>query len=376
MEKTEFKFIGVVHNEINEPDDYRKIKEKESKVEIFGDYAEALLGIEENDYLDIIFYFHKSEPTLQSDTSTYPGTLRGVFASRSPKRPNLIGVTTVKLIRREGNVLHVKGLDAINGTPVLDIKNCDTSLFAYESDNNPVHQGKLKTSPRIDIRNEIHAKRYDTLMLKAAQMHGHFCPGLAMGVMAAVYAMNRLEAESDGMEDLLAITETNNCFSDGVQFVTGCSFGNNSLIYKDLGKTAFTLTKRDGKGIRVISRPESQQVIRNAFPDFSNLYQKVVAEQNHDPELVTSYRKASLDRAFGTLTLDFDKLFAVQEVSAEIPAYAKIHDSIICANCGESTMLVRSKQDENGNNTCYACCKNEYGYLDGNGIRIKQSIHE
>jgi formylmethanofuran dehydrogenase subunit E len=370
MNKTEFSFVGVVRNEINEPGDYRKIKEKDSTVEVFPEYNEALAGIEENDYLDIIFYFHKSEQKLQSDTSTYPGTLRGVFASRSPKRPNLIGITTVKLVRRDGNLLHVQGLDAINGTPVLDIKNCDTSMFAYETDNNPVHQGKLKTSPRIDIRNEIHAKRYDNLMIKAAQMHGHFCPGLAMGVMAAVYAMNRLEADSDGMEDLLAITETNNCFSDGVQFVTGCSFGNNSLIYKDLGKTAFALTRRDGQGVRVISRPESQQVIREAFPDFANLYQKVVAEQNHDSTLITAYRKAALDRAFGTLTLDFDKLFAVHEVKVEIPSYAKIHDSIVCAKCGESTMSVRSIQKEDGASICYTCSNSLFGYLDGNGIHI------
>ncbi len=286
MKTYKFNAVGVVRNEIDEPTDYRELKAKTSMIEIFKDYADALLGIEENEYIDIIFHFHKSEHKLQTNTSSSPDVLRGVFATRSPKRPNLIGVTNVKLLKRKGNVLIVKGLDAVNGTPVLDIKNSDTSLFADEYDNNTIHQDKLKNNPRIDIRNNIFANRTDILMIKAAQMHGHYCPGLAMGVMAAVHAMNKMEADSDGMEDLLAITETNNCFSDGIQFVTGCTFGNNSLIYKDLGKIAFTLTKRDGKGIRVSAKPNSQDIINDIFQDFKNLYQKVVAEQNRDPELL------------------------------------------------------------------------------------------
>lgn len=371
MSKFEFSSIGIVRNGIDEPLDYRKIKELPSTIEIYPEYSDALLGIEENSYIDIIFFFHKSEPKLQTDTQSYPGIQRGSFASRSPKRPNLIGVTTVKLIERQGNTLHVQGLDAINGTPVIDIKNCDTSLFAYEYDNNPVHQDKLKSSPRIDIRNEIHAKRTESLMIKAAQMHGHFCPGLAMGIMAAVYAMNYLEAESDGMEDLLAITETNNCFSDGIQFVTGCSFGNNALIFKDLGKTAFTLTRRDGKGIRVSSKPNSQQVIRESFPDFQKLYQKVVEQQNRDTELMAQYRKKALERALGTLSIDFDKLFDTKSFNVEIPQYAKIHESHICKNCGESTMATRTTNNKT-HFLCFDCAGINYNIIDGNGIRTKK----
>ncbi len=370
MKTYEFKAIGIVHNPFETTEDYRKIKEKLSLIEVFDDYSDALLGIEENDYLDIVYYFHKSEEKFQTDTPTSPDVLRGVFASRSPKRPNLVGVCTVKLLERKGNVLHVQGLDAINGTPVLDIKNCDTSMFAYEYDNNPVHQGKLKTSPRIDIRNEIHSWRTESLMIKAAQMHGHFCPGLAMGIMAATYAMNKLEAESDGMEDLLAITETNNCFSDGVQFVTGCTFGNNALIFKDLGKTAFTLTKRDGKGIRVSSKNESRQVVREAFTDHQNLYKKVVDEQNHSPELVAAYRKSALDRAFGTLTLKFEKLFDIKYVDVKVPEYAKVHDSVICSVCNESIMKTRALKKQKDEYRCLECDGSEFKLLDGNGIRV------
>ena len=162
----------------------------------------------------------------------------------------------------------MEGLDAINNTPVIDIKSCDTSLLASLSESDPVHNSILKSDPRIEIRNNIAKGNTDILLIKVAQMHSHFCPGLAMGVMAAVHAMKELQADSDGMENLMAITETNNCFSDGIQFVTGYSFGNNSLVYKDLGKTAFTLAGRDGDGIRICSRHESRDVIEAAFPDF------------------------------------------------------------------------------------------------------------
>jgi len=366
MEKIQFEPVGIIKNEFNEPTDYNKIKEKSSTIIIYGTWQPALLNIGECQYIDIIFYFHASEG-YELSGKTHSGNQRGVFASRSPRRPNAIGVTTVKLLKHAGNTLLVEGLDAINNTPVLDIKCCDTSLFASESDSDPAHQAILKSDPRIDIRNNIRNNKTDILLLRAGALHGHFCPGLAMGIMAATKAINELQTDSDGMEDLLAITETNNCFSDGVQFVTGCSFGNNALIFNDTGKTAFTLTQRDGQGIRVCSRPESQDIIRQAFPDFQQLYQQVVAEQNHDTELVVAYKKSALGRAFGTLALSFEKLFTCNTIDVTIPDYASIQESVFCFSCGESVMQSRTTEKE-GKHYCYLCSGTKFPVLDGNGI--------
>lgn len=368
METFKIKPVGIVNNEFNNPADYHKIKKKPSTIIIDNAYTEALLNITECSYLDIVFYFHKSdEPQLSGKIQS--GAERGVFASRSPKRPNLIGVTTVKLLNCSKNVLTVEGLDAINNTPVIDIKCCDTSLFASETESNPVHNSILKSDPRIEIRNNITNEKTDVLLLKAGQLHGHFCPGLAMGVMAATYAMKELKVDSDGMEDLLAITETNNCFSDGVQFVTGCSFGNNALIFRDVGKTAFTLTKRNGNGIRICSRHESRDIIRETFPDFQKYYQLVVVEQNHDPELVGEYKKIALQRAFGTLTIPLDNLFTISSVQVEIPEYAPIHESLLCPVCGESVMASRIVK-QNSLQICMDCAKVENNSLTGQGIYI------
>ena len=357
MEKYEITPVGYVKNEFDEPVSHHEIKKQESVIEIFDKYAAALLNIDRCPYLDIVFYFHKSTEQPLSG-KIHSGEERGVFASRSPKRPNLIGITTVKVIKRKGNSLCVEGLDAINNTPVIDIKCCDTSILEMENGNNEIHTSILKSNPRLEIQNLIVKNDLDQLFLKAGQLHGHFCPGLAMGVMAAAFAMNRLNAESDGMEDLLAVTETNNCFSDGVQFVTGCSFGNNSLIFKDIGKTAFTLAKRDGKGVRICSKHESQEVIRKKNPAFNELYQKVVVNKNHDPENIAKYKATAVERAFKTLQIPFDLLFAVNNKNITLPDYAGICESVVCKCCGESVMETRTLPEQDGH-YCLECSKTE-----------------
>ncbi|MBN2522887.1 MAG: SAM-dependent methyltransferase [Bacteroidales bacterium] len=367
MDTYQIKPVGIVVNEFNLPTSHHIIKEKPSTIIIDDKYEEGLLNIDECEFLDIVFYFHRSKVSQELSGIIHSGTLRGVFASRSPKRPNSIGITTVKLLRREKNKLIVQGLDAIDETPVIDIKCCDTSLFASEFESNALHNAKLKSDPRIDIRNNILSERHDLLLLKAGQLHGHFCPGLAMGVMAASYAMREIRTESDGMEDLLAITETNNCFSDGVQFVTGCSFGNNALIFRDIGKTAFTLTRRDGKGIRICSKHKSRDIIQNAYPDYHEYYTKVVTEKNHDPQLTAEYKKIALKRAFGTLSIPFKKLFAVDHIRIEIPEYAPVYESLACSVCHESVMASRTIRQDNMN-LCLDCAKTHSNILTGQGI--------
>ncbi len=126
--------------------------------------------------------------------------------------------------------------------------------------------------------------------------------------------------------------------ADGIQLVTSCTFGNNALIFNDYGKSAFTLTHRDGNGIRVASKPNSQQIIQSQFPDFNHLFHEVVTRQNHEPEKIALYKKAAIERSFGTLNLSFNDLFKVENVKTDIPQYAPIKNSVYCSVCGESIM--------------------------------------
>jgi tRNA-Thr(GGU) m(6)t(6)A37 methyltransferase TsaA len=114
--------IGFVNNNISDPASAREKKDTESLIVLKSEYAEGLDSITDFEKIQVFFYFHLSEGFSMMQKRRYDGKVAGVFASRSPKRPNGIGVTVVDLLKVDDNILHVKGLDAINGTPVLDIK--------------------------------------------------------------------------------------------------------------------------------------------------------------------------------------------------------------------------------------------------------------
>jgi tRNA-Thr(GGU) m(6)t(6)A37 methyltransferase TsaA len=98
-----------------------------AQVVIKPKYLEALNGIEGYSHLFIIFYMHKIPKEQKTILKVHPKgradiPLQGIFATRTPQRPNPIGLTLVQLIERKQNILAVKGLDAYDKTPVLDIK--------------------------------------------------------------------------------------------------------------------------------------------------------------------------------------------------------------------------------------------------------------
>ena len=113
--------IGIVRNNFIEPTDPLEIRKHESLIILDQDFQEGLHKIEDNEYIQVIFYFHQVYDYTLKDRS-YDGIERGIFASRSSQRPNNIGLTKVKLLEKEGEKLRVIGLDALDGSPVLDIK--------------------------------------------------------------------------------------------------------------------------------------------------------------------------------------------------------------------------------------------------------------
>lgn len=352
--------IGVVKNAIDNEKNPYVIKAVESEIHIKEEFTEGLYRIEENEFIDVVFSFNQSE-SYELKATTLRGNYKGVFATRKPHRPSSIGICTVKLLERKGNILRVIGLDALNGTPVLDLKPLDNSMVENEIEE--LKFKNLKANPRYDIINDLLKNNLSNLLIRTAAIHGHYCPGVALGVMAGAKAMQLLKQHSDGLEDLIAITETNNCFSDGIQYITGCTFGNNALIFKDLGKTAFSLVKRDGKGIRVSTTVDSKEYMREANPLFSESYIKVVKGQDHSKEEITKFKKLGRDKAFATLGLDFDRLFVIEEIKIEVPKYAPSYESIICENCGELVMMSRVKD-----NLCLDCAGQDVGCLTGYGI--------
>ena len=119
------KAIGIVSNGIKQPVRHGW-SQVTSEIVIDSALTEALEGLEEFSHLIVLYWMHRLPPrelSLKVHPMGKPELpLVGRFASRSPSRPNPVGQSTVRLLERRGNILKVKGLDAIDGTPVIDIK--------------------------------------------------------------------------------------------------------------------------------------------------------------------------------------------------------------------------------------------------------------
>ena len=92
------------------------------RLEIFDPWVPALKGIDFYSNLEVIYWLHLSRRDLVLQSPKNNKSTRGTFSLRSPQRPNPIGLTVVQLLRRDGRMLHVRGVDMLEGTPVLDIK--------------------------------------------------------------------------------------------------------------------------------------------------------------------------------------------------------------------------------------------------------------
>lgn len=120
----QLKPIGIAHTQFLELADVERPQSARGSIEIFGQYADALKDIEGFSHIIVIWLFHKSKGVeLQCCPTRYRiPPPRGLFATRSPFRVNPIALTVVRLLERKGSILHVKGVDMIEGTPILDIK--------------------------------------------------------------------------------------------------------------------------------------------------------------------------------------------------------------------------------------------------------------
>lgn len=98
------------------------------RLEIFDPWLPALAGIERFERLEVLYWLHLSRRDLVLQSPADDGSVHGTFALRSPVRPNPIGTQIVTLVAVEGNAVLVRGMDCIDGTPLLDIKP-DRSLF-------------------------------------------------------------------------------------------------------------------------------------------------------------------------------------------------------------------------------------------------------
>jgi len=122
----EMRPIGFVRSPYSEtaqvPKGWGAKHDAEGVLETLAEFEQGLTDIEGFSHLFVIWMFHQAEGFSLLGTPPTDDRPHGVFATRSPRRPNPIGLTVVELIRREGPRLYVRGVDMLDGTPILDIK--------------------------------------------------------------------------------------------------------------------------------------------------------------------------------------------------------------------------------------------------------------
>ena len=120
------KTIGVIHTPFQETTGMpiqSARSDFEGSVEVDAEYLDGLDGIEEFSHIYLLYALHRAETNGPLKVQPFlDDRLHGIFATRFPMRPNPIGISVVRLTGRKGSILHFKGADMLDGTPLLDIK--------------------------------------------------------------------------------------------------------------------------------------------------------------------------------------------------------------------------------------------------------------
>jgi tRNA-Thr(GGU) m(6)t(6)A37 methyltransferase TsaA len=121
-----YKPIGIIHSPFKEvkgtPIQPAGAKGIDGNVEVFPEYAQGLKDLEGFSHIILLYHFHLSKKPSMTVTPFMDSSPRGIFATRSQRRPNPIGISVVQLVGIEDNILHIQDVDMIDGTPLLDIK--------------------------------------------------------------------------------------------------------------------------------------------------------------------------------------------------------------------------------------------------------------
>lgn len=235
----ELRPVGVVHSAV------RQRKEMPAwgapaVVEIFAEFEPALLRIEKHSHLWVLAWLTLPSPHRKGDeratlqvtprgvTDPGPEGLHGVFAVRSPARPNPIGLTAARVLRQEGRRLHLDRLDFLDQTPVVDLKPYFITrdlLFCA----NGRQIGKPRT--REDLR--------ESLAIQAAQFHGALTPDVAVAVrIMEHYRAQRFELNDSPVEQL-TVPLGRPQLIDGLMGITRATPGRGTLLFHDRPSVLF-----------------------------------------------------------------------------------------------------------------------------------------
>lgn len=177
------------------------------------------------------------------------------------------------------------------------------------------------------------------LIKQTTDFHGHWCPGLAIGIRAAEWAMKEMGTSAD--EEIVAVVETDMCGVDAIQFLVGCTFGKGNLIHKDYGKNAFSFYRcGDGKSARLVGRPA---LFGEAREILGKLHRKM-QEEGLSEEEQKQWSEARAAISAHVMGAPLEELFDIKETTEPVPQKARILSSVVCESCGETVMETRVRR--------------------------------
>lgn len=238
--------IGVVVSELKNFDQLPTYRE-ESYLAIREDLTEGLIGLEHFSHLHIVYRQHRREEWKRranipegQEILTMPlmgePTCKGIYTSRSPARPSGMGSCIVELLRRDGNKLYVRGLDAVDGTPILDMK-----IYIPKYDCFPFADAPLHWCQKTEMITTSRLLHWDTMNVS-----------LTLGLKAGQLALHKLGVARGEAKN--AVVHGGSFFGQGVEAVTGCSVMHGTMAFEEKAKSLtdwFVLLEANGKSIEI-----------------------------------------------------------------------------------------------------------------------------
>lgn len=238
----------------------------ESMIYMREDLTEALVGLELFSHLHVIYYQHRWKDWLRlihwehdelplTLSATGEATCQGIYSNRSPARPSAMGSCVAEITKIEENRIYVRGLDALNGSPVLDIKTYIPQYDSFPSAEIPLNWGagnRLITTSRC-----LH---WDTINV-----------GLTLGLRAGSLAMQELGIKRG--EALEAEVTGGHFFAQGIEGATGCSILRNNMIFKEIKSASGQWL------LRLVGR-QSEVEIRLTDNNYSDANEVLIADEN------------------------------------------------------------------------------------------------
>ncbi len=166
------------------------------------------------------------------------------------------------------------------------------------------------SSPRGAIISLAVQNNASELLVQAAQIHGHFCPGLSMGVLASMLAIREL-----GTAPLTAVVAKRSCWVDGIQFVAGCTDVNHGLTFDDGDATTVTFSSKiSDRSVKITVLEEYSKRVNRLVPGFTEMRGKMGSKQGQSAEFLSEFRKKAVEGAFAILEEPLDELFTVEQL--------------------------------------------------------------